>query len=76
MLVPKEAQALMDLAVRADGEIYKTIELNDAGNGLRITNSDGVRLSGNAVCQTQWANILHRVFCANEGRTNPRSFRD
>jgi hypothetical protein len=74
MLVPKEAQALMDLVIRADGEIYKTIELTDAGNSVRITNSDGVRLSGNAVCQTQWANILHRVFCVSEGRENPRSF--
>jgi hypothetical protein len=74
MLVPKEAQALMDLAVRADGEVYKTIELSDTGTGVRITNTDGVRLSGNGVCQTQWANILHRVFCAIEGRDDPRSF--
>lgn len=74
MLVPKEAQALMDLAVRADGEIYKTIELTDAGNGVKITGTDSVRLSGNAVCQTQWANILHRVFCVAEDRSDPRSF--
>jgi DNA (cytosine-5)-methyltransferase 1 len=73
MLVPKEAQALMDLVVRADGQVYKTIELTDRGDGLRITSTDGVRLSGNAVCQTQWANVLHRAFCASEGREDPRS---
>ena len=61
MLVPKEAQALMDLLVRPDGQPYLTVELDD------ITGTDGVRLAGNAVCQTLFANVFHRVFQAREG---------
>jgi DNA (cytosine-5)-methyltransferase 1 len=61
MLVPKEAQALMDLIVRPDGQPYLTVELDD------ITGTDAVRLAGNAVCQTLFANVINRVFCAREG---------
>lgn len=67
MLVPKEAQALMDLVLRPDGEIFKTIELTDPRNQIRITNTDAVRLSGNAVCQTLFGNFIHRILLAREG---------
>ncbi len=60
MLAVKESQGLMDLIVRPDGEPYLTVEIDG------ITNTDGVRLAGNAVCQTQFANVINRVLWARE----------
>lgn len=74
MLTVGEAQALMDASWLPDGSPWKLMALNGRGDPVNITQSDGVRLSGNAVCQTTYANVIHRVFCSGEGQNNPRAF--
>ncbi|HEV7805439.1 MAG TPA: hypothetical protein VGO80_06460 [Solirubrobacteraceae bacterium] len=66
MLVPREAQALMDAQWLPDGNPWQLLELNGRGSALTITNSDAVRLAGNAVCQTTFANVIHRVLSTGE----------
>lgn len=66
MLHAKEAQALQDLVVRPDGQPYLTIEI-EVKPGKQMTGETAVRLIGNAVPQTMFANVYHRVFCASEG---------
>lgn len=68
MLVPREAQALMDARWLPDGTPWKLLELNGRGSSVNITNSDAVRLAGNAVCQTTFANVIHRVLSTGEAR--------
>ncbi len=65
MLVAHEAQALMDLAVRPDGSQWQALGLEE--NGVKITHRDAVRLAGNGVIQTAYANVIDRVFQAREG---------
>lgn len=68
MLDPKEAQALMDLSIRPDGQPFVTTEIAyDRRKRISISRSDTVRLAGNAVCQTLWANVVDRVALAREG---------
>ena len=74
MLTVGEAQALMDASWLPNGSPWKLMALNGRGDPVNITQSDGVRLSGNAVCQTTYANVIHRVFCSGEGQNNPRAF--
>jgi site-specific DNA-cytosine methylase len=66
MLTPKEAQALMDAQWLPNGNAWRLLELNGRGSSLTITNSDAVRLAGNAVCQTTFANVIHRVLSTGE----------
>lgn len=58
----------MDARWLPDGTPWKLLELNGRGSSVNITNSDAVRLAGKAVCQTTFANVIHRVLSTGEAR--------
>lgn len=64
MIEPKEAQRFMDLHMLPDGSLYKTQEIEDGR--VNITRRDAVRLAGNGVIMTAYANVMHRILCARE----------